>query len=149
MAAKVDESKCTGCGSCSEVCPVDAIVVDQVAKIDASICIDCSACVATCPNEAISLEEIRTAAPARNSYVPPPSPAPEFRGQASPNPSPARGGQPEWRQVNNRGGLFSQIFGWLGRSAGPGGGTGLGGGMGGRGKGGRGRSRHGKGRRGR
>ncbi len=57
MAAKVDAEKCTGCESCVEACPLDAITVnDGVAKIDAETCGDCGACVNECPSEAISLD---------------------------------------------------------------------------------------------
>ncbi|QGP93870.1 Caffeyl-CoA reductase-Etf complex subunit CarE [Neomoorella glycerini] len=56
MAARVDEEKCTGCGSCVEVCPVEAITVEEVAVINADECLECSACVEECPNEAISLD---------------------------------------------------------------------------------------------
>ncbi len=56
MAARVDEDKCTGCGSCVEVCPAGAITVDRIAAIDAEACLECGACVDECPNEAISLE---------------------------------------------------------------------------------------------
>jgi len=51
---KVDESKCTGCGSCAEVCPSEAIkVVDGKAQIDYDECAECGSCEAECPNEAI------------------------------------------------------------------------------------------------
>ena len=58
MAAKVDPEKCTGCGNCVEVCPVEAIELDDsLAKVDEEICIYCGACISECPVEAIVLEE--------------------------------------------------------------------------------------------
>jgi ferredoxin len=57
MPVKIDEDACTGCGACAEVCPVDAISVDDVAKVDAETCTECGACVDECPVEAISMQE--------------------------------------------------------------------------------------------
>ena len=57
MAAKVDIEKCTGCGNCKEVCPVDAITVNEKAKIDPDTCVDCGTCVDECPENAISMED--------------------------------------------------------------------------------------------
>lgn len=57
MPAKVDEDACTGCGACAEVCPADAITVDDTAKVDPELCTECGACTDECPVEAISLEE--------------------------------------------------------------------------------------------
>ncbi len=57
MAAKTDTAKCTGCGNCVEVCPVEAIVLkDDKAAIDADTCVDCGTCVDECPVEAISMD---------------------------------------------------------------------------------------------
>jgi ferredoxin len=57
MPAKVDTEKCTGCESCVEECPSQAIsMVDGKAVIDVDACIDCAVCVDTCPVEAISME---------------------------------------------------------------------------------------------
>jgi len=54
----VDEKKCTGCGTCEEVCPSDAIkVVDDRAKVDNEECLECGACVDECPEEALTMEE--------------------------------------------------------------------------------------------
>jgi len=57
MAAIVDREKCTGCGECVEVCPLDAITLkDDVAVINEEECSDCGSCVDVCPTEAITLE---------------------------------------------------------------------------------------------
>ena len=56
MAAKIDEEKCTGCESCIEECPVEAIkLVDSTAKVNSELCTDCGTCIDACPVEAISM----------------------------------------------------------------------------------------------
>lgn len=51
---QVDLEKCTGCGDCLEICPVEAISMDSGrAWIDSETCLDCGACVQVCPVEAI------------------------------------------------------------------------------------------------
>ncbi len=57
MPAKVNEEKCTGCESCVEECPSEAISMDgDKAVVNPDACIDCGVCVDACPAEAISLE---------------------------------------------------------------------------------------------
>ena len=57
MAAKVDAEKCTGCESCIDSCPSEAIKMEEEkAVIDADACVDCGVCVDECPVEAISME---------------------------------------------------------------------------------------------
>jgi ferredoxin len=55
MAAKVDAAKCTACGACVDVCPVEAIKVDKVAVVDDGQCADCGQCVDECPSKALSV----------------------------------------------------------------------------------------------
>jgi len=51
---KVDQTKCTGCGNCVEVCPAEAIkLVENKAQINQDECLECGACQAECANEAI------------------------------------------------------------------------------------------------
>ncbi len=57
MPAKVDKEKCTGCETCLEECPSEAIsMAEEKACIDADSCVDCGVCVDACPTEAISME---------------------------------------------------------------------------------------------
>jgi len=56
MAVTIDEEKCTACGSCVDVCPVDALSINGKAKVNADECIDCGTCVDECPEGAISLD---------------------------------------------------------------------------------------------
>jgi len=55
MAVEIDKDKCTGCGACTDVCPVDAITIEDFAVVDEETCIDCGVCVSECPVEAIEL----------------------------------------------------------------------------------------------
>lgn len=58
MAVQVDVEKCTGCGTCADVCPVEAIAVtDGKAEVNEDECVDCGTCVEECPEGALSLEE--------------------------------------------------------------------------------------------
>ena len=55
MAHKISDD-CTACGSCAEVCPVEAITEGDIYVIDAELCTDCGTCVDECPVDAISEE---------------------------------------------------------------------------------------------
>lgn|GEM_PF-2394807 len=53
---RVDVEKCSGCGSCVDICPNDAIeLVEGRAVIAAEACAGCGVCVDECPNEALAL----------------------------------------------------------------------------------------------
>jgi len=57
MAVKIDVETCTGCGSCVDICPVEALTLENdKAKVDEDTCVDCGTCVDECPVEAISLD---------------------------------------------------------------------------------------------
>ena len=54
---EVDKDECTGCETCIEVCPVEAIsMVDDKAQIDQDTCTECETCVPECPVEAIKVK---------------------------------------------------------------------------------------------
>jgi len=57
MPVKIDKEKCTGCESCVEECPSEAIkMANDKAQVDVDSCVDCGACVDACPTEAINME---------------------------------------------------------------------------------------------
>jgi NAD-dependent dihydropyrimidine dehydrogenase PreA subunit len=50
----VDVERCTGCGACVEVCPVEAMTLrDGIAWVDNETCTGCQACVDACPQGAV------------------------------------------------------------------------------------------------
>jgi ferredoxin len=55
MVAKVNVDECVGCGACADVCPQEAILVDDVAVVNEAECVDCAACADECPNNAITV----------------------------------------------------------------------------------------------
>ena len=53
----VDKDECTGCETCVETCPVEAISIkDDKADIDQEKCTQCEICVPECPVEAIKIK---------------------------------------------------------------------------------------------
>ena len=58
--AVVDGEKCTACGTCVGLCPVEAIVLAKQAKkrsaaVDETMCLACTICMTRCPEHAISM----------------------------------------------------------------------------------------------
>jgi NAD-dependent dihydropyrimidine dehydrogenase PreA subunit len=55
----IDEKKCTGCGTCVEVCPMEVFTKEKdksvVKKPDE--CIGCKACEVQCPESAIKVKD--------------------------------------------------------------------------------------------
>ena len=54
----VDRDKCTGCGTCVDICPVGVFELDEEDKsnpVNADECIECLACETECPSEAIQV----------------------------------------------------------------------------------------------
>jgi ferredoxin len=55
---RLDAEKCTGCGTCLEVCP-HAVLAKQNGKVriqDRDACMECGACSRNCPVEAITVK---------------------------------------------------------------------------------------------
>ncbi len=71
MSFSVDPELCTGCGSCVEVCPAEAIDNDGVATIDDLLCIYCGACQVNCPQNAVLYDGKRYEQSASPPSLPP------------------------------------------------------------------------------
>jgi len=54
--AVVDQSACITCGSCEEICPFEAISMNETAHINWEKCMGCGVCVDQCTQNALSLE---------------------------------------------------------------------------------------------
>lgn len=50
---------CTACGACVEICPVEAITIDDVAVVNADTCMGCGLCATVCPVDLITLDMVR------------------------------------------------------------------------------------------
>jgi len=58
---KKDERRCTDCGMCVSICPVDAFEADRTSwkvTFDPKKCIACGMCVDACPPQAIKIGEL-------------------------------------------------------------------------------------------
>ena len=54
----VDDDLCYGCGACIALCPVDALILDDLLVIvDEPTCTHCELCIPSCPVFALSLEK--------------------------------------------------------------------------------------------
>ena len=55
---KIDQGRCTGCGFCLNVCPHEAIALDdkKAAVQDLDACMECGACAKNCPAGAIAVQ---------------------------------------------------------------------------------------------
>jgi heterodisulfide reductase subunit A len=57
ITSVVDESLCTGCGTCVKLCPYNAIQKDElgIARVNDVLCKGCGVCAASCPEKAITM----------------------------------------------------------------------------------------------
>jgi heterodisulfide reductase subunit A len=57
IRAQIDETRCSGCRICNNLCPYGAIdyLADlEVSRVNPALCKGCGTCVAACPAQAIS-----------------------------------------------------------------------------------------------
>ena len=55
----IDPVECIDCGACVDVCPTEAIAMNDdetCAVVDASLCTGCGSCVDVCPVSAIEMK---------------------------------------------------------------------------------------------
>jgi NAD-dependent dihydropyrimidine dehydrogenase PreA subunit len=58
VTLQLDPDKCTGCGTCLEVCPQGVLGINgkKAGIIHRDSCIECGACALNCPFEALTVE---------------------------------------------------------------------------------------------
>jgi len=59
----VNQARCTGCGTCIDVCPTEAIKIEAGKAVITWECMDCGACPRVCPEGAIRKQDVALAAP--------------------------------------------------------------------------------------
>jgi heterodisulfide reductase subunit A len=57
IRASIDESRCSGCRICNNLCPygaIDFIAEESVSRVNTALCKGCGTCVAACPSQIIT-----------------------------------------------------------------------------------------------
>jgi len=57
VRASIDESRCSGCRICNNMCPynaIDFIEAEGVSRVNPALCKGCGTCVAACPSQVIT-----------------------------------------------------------------------------------------------
>jgi len=68
--ARIDPDRCTACGSCAEICQMEAIQeTGEVHEVVDGRCIGCGLCVPVCPVEAVSLEDKGNIGPVPSDFI--------------------------------------------------------------------------------
>ncbi|HTY81171.1 MAG TPA: 4Fe-4S binding protein [Dehalococcoidales bacterium] len=55
MSVTIDKLKCTGCGNCTFLCPMGALIIEDSKCHVEDHCIECGTCVEACSFKAIKL----------------------------------------------------------------------------------------------
>jgi heterodisulfide reductase subunit A len=57
MIAHVNQDLCIGCGLCQEICPYQAMTIqNKKSKTIPALCGGCGTCASTCPEHAITMK---------------------------------------------------------------------------------------------
>lgn len=61
--------KCSGCGTCAKVCPMENIRLENGKPVFGTTCVSCGGCIQNCPGNALHHKEEKSGARYRNPHI--------------------------------------------------------------------------------
>ncbi|AEM38776.1 hypothetical protein Pyrfu_0907 [Pyrolobus fumarii 1A] len=57
-SVRLSKDRCTGCGDCVKLCPVNALKLEDGTVVQVGVCVVCLGCMAVCKERAIQVDVV-------------------------------------------------------------------------------------------